>query len=144
MMGVIMKLYVYGTLRKGFRLNEYLGNATFLKKVTLKGFKMYDNGGSFPYVVHVPNSSATIVAELYEIDEKILEVCDRIEGIPYHYQRIEINNPETGFIYTVEQKKVQALRRIYSGDWALKGENDVINARSKKRTNYFKDEAVYF
>lgn len=114
------KLYVYGTLRRGFGLHSALKGANFIKTVELVGFKMYDNIG-FPYVVKTGSPSQKVTAELFEITDDHLKVCDEIEGHPYHYQRIEIDEPEVGFIYTVEEKKVKGLRRIKSGDWAKKG-----------------------
>jgi gamma-glutamylcyclotransferase (GGCT)/AIG2-like uncharacterized protein YtfP len=65
------KIFVYGTLKRGFHNNSILGPSEFLGvRLTQRRFTMYD-GRQFPYVI--PEGNHTIVGELYEVDDKILE-----------------------------------------------------------------------
>jgi gamma-glutamylaminecyclotransferase len=82
------KIFVYGTLKRGFHNNSILGPSEFLGvRLTQRRFTMYD-GRQFPYVI--PEGNHTIVGELYEVDDKILERLDWLEGVKAnHYKRME-------------------------------------------------------
>ena len=81
-------IFVYGTLKRGRHNNSVLGPSKFLGVyLTERRFTMYDGRG-FPYVV--PEGSTTIVGEVYEVDDKVLERLDWLEGVgANHYKRIE-------------------------------------------------------
>ena len=73
------KLFVYGTLRKGFPLHRYLsGQARFIGAGTIRGI-LYDLG-EYPGVVHSENGE--VQGELYELETgaKLLSKLDRVEG----------------------------------------------------------------
>lgn len=86
-----MKLFVYGTLMRGYGNNRRLDGATFLgKAVTLKSYVLF-NGG-FPYAVPVsPDPQGfpllPVMGEVYEVEDHHIEACDRLEGHPDWYQR---------------------------------------------------------
>jgi gamma-glutamylcyclotransferase (GGCT)/AIG2-like uncharacterized protein YtfP len=77
-----MKLFVYGTLMSGFHNHRLLKDATFIEKGITSGYMI--SLGGFPAVYTVdnvdPGDMNCIHGELYEIDEKILAHCDRLEG----------------------------------------------------------------
>lgn len=79
------KLFVYGTLKKGFGNHHYLADARFLCTArTVEKYAMYVNG--IPFVVRTPKVSQ-IIGELYEIDDETMDRIDRLEGHPKFYCR---------------------------------------------------------
>jgi gamma-glutamylcyclotransferase (GGCT)/AIG2-like uncharacterized protein YtfP len=72
------KVFVYGTLRKGYGNNRLLTQATFLSKgETVNKYTMFASG--IPYVnKHIETD--TIKGELYEVTDKELERLDLLEG----------------------------------------------------------------
>jgi gamma-glutamylcyclotransferase (GGCT)/AIG2-like uncharacterized protein YtfP len=85
-----MKLFVYGTLKKGFCNHHVLGNAKFIGAYTTQPrYTMYDMGA---YPAIRLDGKTSIVGEVYEIND--LELVDSLEGYPVLYDRTEI---ETDF-----------------------------------------------
>lgn len=82
-------VYVYGTLKAGYWNSGLLAKAKFLgAAITVSdGFTMYDGG--FPYVV--PDGLNRIKGEVYEVDDNVLANLDRLEGVPHHYIRKEVD-----------------------------------------------------
>ena len=73
------KLFVYGTLRKGFPLHKYLSEkARFVGPGTITGI-LYDLG---EYPGAVPSDHGEVQGELYELEpgSTHLDELDRIEG----------------------------------------------------------------
>jgi len=80
---------VYGSLRRGQKLNHCLDTADYFDNRILDGFAMIPSGTFFPYVFRHPDHQ--IVVELYNADRLVMEYLDRVEGVPNHYQRITVN-----------------------------------------------------
>lgn len=73
-------VFVYGTLRQGdVRGGALEGYRCVSRKAVLPEFRMHHLGG-FPGIVAVEDETRTILGEIYEIDQKCLELLDRIEG----------------------------------------------------------------
>ena len=74
----MVKVFVYGTLKKGYALNSFLKNSVFLGKGVIVGFELFSNG-SYPMIVHskLPNK---VTGEVYEIEDETLKTLDMIEG----------------------------------------------------------------
>lgn len=106
-----MKLFVYGTLRKGYWNNRRLTGANFLgQAITLKPYILW-NGG-FPIATHNQRVAdlkgvkmLPVAGELYEVDETHIRSCDQLEGHPDWYNRTLIqcvtidNTHHDTFIY---------------------------------------------
>lgn len=94
-MDKMVRLFVYGTLKKRHGNHGVLGNSVFLgEAVTVsREFNMYDGG--FPFVTDFKNDEenlGSIVGELYETsDKRILHNLDRLEGYPHLYDKREID-----------------------------------------------------
>ena len=74
-----MKVFVYGTLRKGFGNHSLLYNANFVGKATIKA-AMYSMG-YVPYVsLQTYEENDLVHGEVYEIDKDTLKRLDRLEG----------------------------------------------------------------
>ena len=75
-----MILFVYGTLKRGHRLNGFLSNAAYLGEAFTTG-KLY-NLGSYPGMVW---GDGIVYGEVYEVDD--FATLDRVEGTPTLYKR---------------------------------------------------------
>lgn len=111
-------LAVYGTLRRGEGNSDaLLRGCRHLGVKRLKGFTLYDGGG-FPYAV--PDINGQITVDLFEVTPFHLERTDKLEGVPYHYRRIQTVG---GFyIYVTTARRVGYLPKIASGDWKRRDE----------------------
>ena len=74
-----MKLFVYGTLKKGFSRSSVLAEAEYLGDYTLENAKMYNVHNSYPVVLPSFSSDDVVKGQLYEVTEDHLIVCDSIE-----------------------------------------------------------------
>lgn len=84
-----MKLFVYGTLKKGSRNHHYLRNNDFLGKgITEERYK-YNNEG-LPKVIKTGNNKK-IKGELYRVNKDKLKLIDTLESHPLIYKREKIN-----------------------------------------------------
>ncbi len=93
------KVFVYGTLKRGYSNHALLAKATYLgkAKTTLK-WTMIGKGMSFPYVIEQHDELGMHVAgEVYVVDDMELAHLNRLEGVPYHYKvnRIKVNYTDT-------------------------------------------------
>lgn len=86
------KVFVYGTLKRGYGNNHLLKFATFLgKATTADNWSMIGEGNSFPYVLHTDDIlGMQITGEVYEVDSWTLKSLDRLEGIPHHYKHEKV------------------------------------------------------
>ena len=110
-----IRLFVYGTLMRGFGLNNYLQNFKCLGRYALSGFQMWSNG-FYPMIKR--HDALSIVGELYECDlevwEKMKRCLDDIEGA-YNREVVKING-EDAFIY-VWKYSTKHLDLIKNGDF---------------------------
>ncbi len=82
------KLFVYGTLKRGFANHFYLQGAKFLGEArTKERYPMVAPKRSYPYLIDRPGIGYHIEGELYEIDHRILKRIDRLEEYPLYYTR---------------------------------------------------------
>lgn len=82
------KLFVYGTLKRGFCNHHYLHNAKFLGKATTKSpFPLIAPKRWYPYLLDEEGKGYKVEGELYEVDEKTLADIDRLEEYPLYYTR---------------------------------------------------------
>lgn len=73
-------LFVYGTLKRGYRRHAALQGQTFLGQVwTAAHYRLYDCGG-YPGLVEEA-SGISIQGELYQVDQQCLIILDEIEGV---------------------------------------------------------------
>ena len=121
----IMKILVYGTLRKNCGNDRLLLGSEFIGTVSVKGYYMFSNL-AFPYAI--PSSwvrtrepiSDVIVGEIYDINDETLAALDKLEGVAYgHYTReAVIGMPDTQmYIPTNVRDVVTNSYLVPSGDW---------------------------
>lgn len=86
------RVMVYGTLKQSYgNHNVIRGQGTmYLTSARLKGYLMVDCG-MYPAIIKATDPNWVVYGELYEVDKTALDRCDRLEGVPHHYQRVEVD-----------------------------------------------------
>ena len=120
------KVFVYGSLKKGFGNSVYLNNSKFIKEDRARGFKMVSLG-SFPGAIRSENQNDMIYGELYEVDDKTLRNLDALEGYSQSYsdnfytrEVINLISGEECFIYTLPESYLKK-EIISTGMWEHSG-----------------------
>lgn len=79
-----MKVFVYGTLRKGGHNHGVLNGAKYVGVDYIEGFTLYDLPYGFPCIV---KGEGRVMGEVYEVDDdRILERLDILEGYKVQYE----------------------------------------------------------
>jgi gamma-glutamylcyclotransferase (GGCT)/AIG2-like uncharacterized protein YtfP len=94
-----MKLFVFGTLKKGFRNHKYLGEAVFLRNdVTLAEFDLVETttGDIFPICKLGINK---IRGEVYEVSDRDMEKVDWLESYFNIKREISLESGEKALLY---------------------------------------------
>ncbi|AYC20413.1 Gamma-glutamylcyclotransferase family protein YtfP [Dickeya dianthicola] len=114
-----MRIIVYGSLRRKQGNSHWMTNAQWLGDHQLEGYELYDLG-------HYPAAVAgegEIYCEVYRISSSILTELDELKRGGGVYQRELIATPfGSAWIY-LYQRPVTGLRRIASGDWLKRHED---------------------
>ncbi len=110
-----MHLFVYGTLKRGFKNYNFLKNAKFVDEaITLKKFIML-SFGSYPAIIEKEDSefSSYVFGEVFEINKEILEKIDILEEVPNFYIRkqekiklLNFNKVISAWVYILNSKIV--------------------------------------
>lgn len=111
-----MQLFVYGTLKRGFRNAYYLNDADYLGEFTTRShYSMYDFGG-YPAVSQAGNSA--IAGEVYRVNLDHIAATDRLEWYPDFYQRVIIETAYgEAWMYVVQSMLCEGKPRL-SGNWS--------------------------
>lgn len=111
-----MRLFVYGTLRRGEPGHGLLRGATLLAEaITAPVFTLVDMG---EYPALVEGGGTAVVGELYDVDEALLVDLDRYEDVPELYLRVEhAIAGEPALIYVLRPEHARNRPVIASGDW---------------------------
>lgn len=86
-----MKVFVYGTLKKGYGNHRLLAASKFIDvAATYENYLLYDGG--FPYAVNQENcneedNTLPVLGEVYEVDRATLAALDQLEGEGDFYYR---------------------------------------------------------
>ena len=112
-----IKLFVYGTLKKGFYWHEeYLGESEFIGPCrTSTDFTLYID--ALPFLVE-EKASEPVIGELYQIDTETLANIDRLEGHPVAYKRDLIT------VFDEDDNEIKAWAYIYPN--VFRGKKHVI------------------
>ena len=116
------KVFVYGTLKRGFDNHTLLRKAEFLGKAKTVNKMQMLSLGLFPMVTD-EQSVSIIYGEVYNIDKKTLNELDMLEGHPNFYTRkttdIVLNNTVVKAIVYLKGKKYHSRDNVvvHSGEW---------------------------
>jgi len=114
----IKKIFVYGTLQSGERLNLHLGNGKLIGIGKLKGYKMYTHG----YFPMIKKGEGTIIGEVYEYEiEDYNKVIGGLDYIESSYNRtqvvVKLNDKEIKVETYVYKSDVSNFKLIPNGNW---------------------------
>ena len=85
------KVFVYGTLKRGFDNHQILAKSKFIGKAkTLHSYPMICKYPSFPYLIDAEGEGFCVEGEAYEATYRTMLRLDELEGYPEHYTRREI------------------------------------------------------
>jgi gamma-glutamylcyclotransferase (GGCT)/AIG2-like uncharacterized protein YtfP len=73
-----MKLFVYGTLKKGHYNHRILERSKFIRKDHIPGYTLYDTG-HYPVAIKSEIASHFIEGEIYEIDHETWSIVNEME-----------------------------------------------------------------
>lgn len=125
------KIFVYGTLRKGYcnhyfleEDTDYIGKAISVDLYKMTAREYIIRGGrkrAVPFVCKTPE--VNITGEIYEVSNNTLKLMDRLENHPYWYVREEVE------FELIDEEKAEGESRIVKA-WIYfnemdKGEIDV-------------------
>jgi len=139
-----LKVFVYGTLRKGERNAYHLNDATYLHGNAWAEGTLYDTGHGYPvmFLNHSHNASDIVYGEVYDIDMDILGSIDKLEGyIPGRtnnlYERVKAR------VYTDDGVLDDVI--TYVAGETLQHSEDIIPLGDWKVYTYLqKSELLYF
>jgi gamma-glutamylcyclotransferase (GGCT)/AIG2-like uncharacterized protein YtfP len=108
---------VYGTLRKYQSLSAYLSNSKYIGNYYILGYDMYSLSDYYPYIM---KGNGRITAELYDVNEHIMPVIDKIES-GYNREIVKGFNSKgesiKAYIYVWKGEKSLKDSKIENGDW---------------------------
>ena len=94
------KVFVYGTLKKGFGNHRRLGESPLVGKCSIPG-TMYSLGPYPAITTEQPNGP--VAGEIYEVTDSVLDSLDALEGHPTFYRRIKTETPlGEAWVYTMD------------------------------------------
>lgn len=103
-------IFVYGTLKKGYRYHTLLKDAKFIQNAkTIPFYRLYDCG-LYPCLIFDKNGE-NVEGEIYQVSEKILLYLDEFEDVPNEYKRefIKLLDCSLGVQAYIYQKSVKGL-----------------------------------
>lgn len=100
-------VFVYGTLKRGYRLHQYMEGARFLGEARLQGYRMHRVSW---YPAIRPDAGYTVYGELFEIDDAILAILDEVEDRGTEYER-ELCSVEP--LFETSAAEIKALVYVY-------------------------------
>ncbi|HLQ71746.1 MAG TPA: gamma-glutamylcyclotransferase [Bacillota bacterium] len=93
-----MKVFVYGTLRKGEKNAHHLSNVTCIHENAWVYGTLYDTGRGYPAMFFDDSAevSTEVYGEIYEVNEDVLKTIDELEGYTYNgsdnlYERVTVS-----------------------------------------------------
>ena len=106
-----MKLFVYGTLKRGYGLNHVLSRSLRIGDYITKqkGFRM--TGFWYPFIFRDKTSKFSIKGELYDVDQNDFRTANRIE-LGAGYKLEEIDKDVYGYVYPtkVEDLSISVIK----------------------------------
>ncbi|WP_456434427.1 gamma-glutamylcyclotransferase family protein [Thermosulfuriphilus sp.] len=112
-------VFVYGTLKRGGKLHSYLQGARYQGKATLKGYALYKISW-YPGIV--PEEGASVCGELYQVNQRLLESLDQLEGREYQRTLVSVTTRDglslSAWAY-VYLGPVTKSSKVKSGHWPV-------------------------
>jgi gamma-glutamylaminecyclotransferase len=123
-----MRIFVYGTLKRGLSNHRWISDQQFITEArTEPVYRMYDCGG-FPGMIPVAEDGVSILGEIWEVDEpgrKKLDILEDVEGGEYALELARLADADPGAggeedpIYTYLYKRSTVTMRDAGTDWRI-------------------------
>lgn len=111
----MIRVFVYGTLRRGGRANRLLSGARFVAEATTDpAFELVDMG---PYPGLVAGGSVAVRGEIWEIPIDLLAELDAYEGEEYARIAIRLSDGTEAQAWVMHPHHAAGRARITSGEW---------------------------
>ena len=115
---LMTKVFVYGSLKKGYGNHRLLTTSKLLGEHTTEPAYSMFSMGSFPFVE--TNGETGIKGEVYEVNEDVFSTLDILEGYPTFYDRKYIDTPYgSAWMYFIDSPRRERdhYLQIHSGIW---------------------------
>ncbi len=112
-----MRLFVYGSLKRGFRHHEQLRGAECLGEArTAHGWSLRLQG---EYPALVREGAGVVHGEVYSASARLLERLDAFEDVPHLYQRVEVDlsDGSRAQAYAMSHEAVRDAPVVAGGCW---------------------------
>ena len=126
-------LFTYGTLMRNCGNHHIIKGAKFISEATVKGFKMYSMG-SFPFCMQAEETDI-VKGEVFEIDEDLFRGCDRLEGYPRFYNRVNVTTEEGHEVWIYFIDSSSRDNEHYPAGYPLVESGDWIEFKENKKNN---------
>ena len=139
-----MKIFVYGTLKKGFYNHDRMRmkKAKYLGKATLSGFNMY-SVLFFPVIVHNGDKTKKIVGEIYDVNETDylkIKTMERASG--YKEIKIKYKNDDKLHCFIFDKIPFNS-ELIESGEWTKEYSDLTFNDISVNKESIKEKEVIH-
>lgn len=75
-----MKFFVYGNLKKGFPLHDYMVGSTFVSRHALNGYAMMMLYPTVPMIVKSKDKNDYVLGEIWEVPKHLVPALDSLES----------------------------------------------------------------
>jgi gamma-glutamylaminecyclotransferase len=124
----VNKVFVFGTLKKGFPLHdEGLSGASYLGRYrTVEKYPMMVAGRWYaPMMMHEPGVGWQVKGELYEVNDETLEALDALESVhkPGNYRMsvevepLEVGEITSAYVYIKGRELATLVHTAYLEDY---------------------------
>ena len=119
-----MKLFVYGSLKKGGKYHSYLEEATLVSDHAVAQGGLYDTGMGYPAMVL--SEPGEVIGEVYEIPDELWPALDDLEGYVGTEKMnlfnkltitIEVAGEKMAAVVYVVQNQQQLKTKVPNGIW---------------------------
>lgn len=108
-------VFVYGTLQRGERYHDVMGDAEYLGTLCLSSeYTLYDLG-DYPGAVH--GGTSALQGEVYRVAPEQLHALDELEEVPTLYRRSWVMTPLGRAIMYLLVAEPENAPVVDSGDW---------------------------
>lgn len=121
-----MLLFVYGTLKRGGKYHDYLGEAELVAEHAVAKGEIYDTGLGYPAMDL--NGKDEVQGEVYDIPEALWPAIDYLEDYSGEaatdlFNKVKIEVEADGktlqTVVYVATKKEQLKEKVESGNWEV-------------------------
>jgi gamma-glutamylaminecyclotransferase len=114
-----VRLFVYGSLRRGAENNHMLGDSAWLGPARTTATCTLKRVSWFPGLL--PDGATTVVGDLYDVDEATLATLDEYEGPWFRRSTVTLQDGSDATCWLVDPAIAAGRPIIESGDF-LAGE----------------------